>query len=426
MKFLLLFFSVLGLQAQAPAAAPAPPAPAPAPAPPDEMRELGRLLSEGGNSPADYTRVLEAYLASHPATTHAAEIEKVLAKSALEAKDDARIIKYGERVLAREPDDVQLLDRVARAYVMRESPGDAEKGLAWGRIYERTIANLRKSPPPGRLSAGQWAEELDRAQARSLVLQARASGVLGLNAPAIDLARRSFEAYPTAESAREWAKWLAAAGDIPGAILHTADAFTIQDAHNTDADRAKDRRLIGEFYTKANGSEKGLGEVILAAYDRMSALASDREGRLKSLDPNLKAATILDFTLPGANGPSLKLSNLAGKTLVLDFWATWCGPCKVQRPIYQDVEKKFKDRTDVVFLSVNTDEDRALVVPFIKAQKWTNPVYFDGGLSEHLKVSSIPTTLIVDRKGQIASRMNGFIPELFEAQLTERVRDTLR
>ena len=90
------------------------------------------------------------------------------------------------------------------------------------------------------------------------------------------------------------------------------------------------------------------------------------------------------------------------------------------------MEKKFKDHPDVVFLSVNTDEDRTLVAPFIKAQKWTNPVYFEGGLSDYFKVSSIPTTVIVDKKGNVASRMNGFIPELFEAQLTERVQDTLR
>ena len=430
MKIFLLILTAVSLWAQAPPV-PSPATSKSAPAASeaetsDEMKELGRMLAEGGNSPADYIRVLEAHLVKYPATKHAAEIDRVLAKSALEARDDARIIKYGELVLAREPHDVQLLDRVARAYVMRDDPADAEKGLAWAKKYEQTIAGLRKDPPPGRLSAGQWSEELDKAKARSLVLQARACGVLGLKKPAIDLASKSFEAYPTAEASREWSKWLAADGDVAAAVQHSADAFTIEDSRNTDADRAKDRRRMGELYTKANGSEKGLGEVILAAYDRMSNLMADREAHLKAMDPNVKAAAILDFTLPGANGQDLKLASLSGKTLVLDFWATWCGPCKAQRPIYLDVEKKFKDHPDVVFLSVNTDEDRTLVAPFIKAQKWTNPVYFEGGLSDYFKVSSIPTTVIVDKKGNVASRMNGFIPELFEAQLTERVQDTLR
>ena len=423
MKLFPFLLLALCMSAQNP---PAPPKQTPAAdAAADEMRELGRTLAEGGSSPADYIRVLEAHLATHPDTKHAEEIDRVLAKASLESRDDARIIKYGERVLAREPGDMQLLDRVARAYVMREKPEDAQKGLGWARKYEQTVTTLRAGPPPGRLSSGQWTEELDKAQARALLLQARASGVLGMKKPAIDLARRGFEAYPTGEGAREWSKWLAADGDIPGAVEHEADAFTIEDPRNSDEDRTKGRRRIGELYTKANGSEKGLGEIILRSYDRMSALMADREAHMKALDPNIKAASLMDFTLPGANGTDLKLSSLAGKTLVLDFWATWCGPCKAQRPIYLDVEKRFKDHSDVVFLSVNTDEDRTLVAPFIKAQKWMNPVYFEGGLSDYFKVSSIPTTVIVDKRGHVSSRMNGFIPELFEAQLTERVRDTL-
>jgi thiol-disulfide isomerase/thioredoxin len=409
--------------ATTPAAQTPPSAPSDAP---DEMKELGRLLSEGGNSPADYTRVLEAHLAKHPNTTHAAEIYRALAKAALESRDDVRIIKYGELGLAADPKDVQLLDRVSRAYVMRDDAADAEKGLTWAKKYEQTIVGMRKEPPPGRLSAGQWSDELDKAQARSLVLQARACGILGLKQPSIDLAEKSFQAYPTAEASREWSKALAANGDLAGAVQHQADAFTIEDSRNTDEDRAQERRRIGELYTKLNGSEKGLGEVILASYDRMSNLMTDRVEHMKTIDPNIKATALLDFTLPGANGKSLQLSTLKGKTLVLDFWATWCGPCKAQRPIYVEVEKKFKDNPDVVFLSVNTDEDRKLVVPFVTAQKWTNPVYFEGGLADYLKVSSLPTTVIVDKTGHVSSRMNGFIPELFEAQLTERVKDTLR
>ncbi len=431
MKILTLVLISICLRAQAPLAQP-PPAEAAAAGTQsgadqsDEMNELSQLLKEGGNSPNDYIRVLEAHLAKHPDSKHLAEIDRVLAKAALEARDDARIIKYGERVLAREPKDVQLLDRVARAYVMQDDAANSEKGLAWAKKYEQTIATLRMGPPPGRLSAGQWAEELDRAQARSLVLQARACGNLGLKKPAIDLAAKSFHVFPTAEGAREWSKWLAANGDLMEAVQHTADAFTIEDARTTEADRARDRKRMGEWYTKANGSEKGLGEVILSSYDRMTNLMSDREAHLKTLDPNVKAASVLDFTLPGVNGQDLKLSSLSGKTLVLDFWATWCVPCRAQRPIYMAVEKKFKERPDVVFLSVNTDEDRTLVVPFVKAQQWTNPIYFEGGLSDYFKVSSIPTTVIVDKHGHVSSRMNGFNPELFEAQLTDRVRDTLQ
>ncbi len=391
-----------------------------------EMAELGQALAEGGNSPADYIRVLEAHLAKYPDSSKKADIQKALAKAAMEAKDDARIIKYGEPALRNDPSDVALLDRIARAYLGKGDADDAGKALDWARKYEAAVAHLRDGAAPGRLSAGQWSHELDEAMARALVLESRAQGILGKTPEAVALAKRSYEAWPTAEAAREWSKWLAATGDAAGAVDHLADAFTIEDPHNTEVDRSRDRRRLGEMYSKANGSEKGLGDQILQAYDRTSSLMADRVARLKSSDPNRVAATILDFTLPGANGQDLKLASLKGKTIVFDFWATWCGPCKVQRPLYQQVEKKFQGASNVVFLSINTDEDRTLVPEFLKTQKWTNAVYYEGGLSEYLKVSSIPTTLIVDKSGNVASRMNGFIPERFVDLLTERIQDTLR
>ena len=104
---------------------------------------------------------------------------------------------------------------------------------------------------------------------------------------------------------------------------------------------------------------------------------------MRENEPNVQAKAVMDFTLPAVNGEPLKMQSLKGKTVVLDFWATWCGPCKVQRPMYQRVEEMYKANPNVVFLSVNTDEDKSLVAPYITQQKWTNPVYFESGLAGH-------------------------------------------
>jgi thiol-disulfide isomerase/thioredoxin len=276
------------------------------------------------------------------------------------------------------------------------------------------------------MSAAQWLRDLDQAGGRALVLKARATGKLGDSTAAAKLAKQSFDLYPTAEAAREHGKWLAATGDLQDAIDRYADAFTIEDPRNNEQDRSKDRSRLGELYMKATGSERGLGDRILASYDRMSAVMTARLAQLKSKDPNVEAGSILDFTLPSPNGNPLPLTSLKGKTIVFDFWATWCIPCKAQRPLYEDVERKFSADKDVVFVSVNTDEDRAQVAPFLKQQNWKNAVYYDAGLADFVKVTSIPTTLIVDRSGQIASRMNGFIPERFVDLLTQRVEETRR
>ena len=349
-----------------------------------------------------------------------------LVKASIEAHDQKRVIQYGEAVVAEGSGDTALLDRIARAYLESDDKASATKGLDYAKRYEAALEKLRKQAPPGRTSTGQWFEELDKAMARAYVTEARANGNLGDTKAAIELAKKSYELYPSAEGAREWGKWLAATGAVPEALEHYADAFMVDDPRSTEADRLKDRRKLGELYTKANGSEKGMGELVLRAYDRTSSLQADRTARLKSADPNALATSVLDFKLPGVNGHDLALASLKGKTIVMDFWATWCGPCKAQRPLYEEVEKRFQGQPDVVFLSVNTDEDRTLVPPFVEKQKWTNTVYFDGGLSDYLKVNSIPTTLIVDKTGQVSSRMNGFIPERFVDLLSERIRETLR
>jgi thiol-disulfide isomerase/thioredoxin len=89
------------------------------------------------------------------------------------------------------------------------------------------------------------------------------------------------------------------------------------------------------------------------------------------------------------------------------------------------VKAKFRGNDAVVFLSINTDEDRAAVKPFLEGEKWSDKVYFDDGLQRALQISSIPTTIVLDRNGQVYSRLNGFVPHRFVDMLAERIRDAL-
>jgi len=93
--------------------------------------------------------------------------------------------------------------------------------------------------------------------------------------------------------------------------------------------------------------------------------------------------------------------------------------------MYEQVEKRYESNPKVVFLSVNTDEDRSKVAPFLASQNWTQKVYFDAGLGAMLRVGQIPTTIVLNREGQIVSRMAGFIPDRFIDMLTSRIEETL-
>jgi thiol-disulfide isomerase/thioredoxin len=390
-----------------------------------EQEELRRALAETGGSSVDFIRVLENHLAKYPDTQERPEIERALVKAAIDAKDDRRILRYGERVLEREPDDLILLEKVTRILLSDDDKDNARKALDYARRYEAALRKLEHEQPPSGPAKLKMREQLDRSLGKALVFQARATGNLGDFEGASTFARHSYEIYPTAESAREIGRWLSRLGKDGDALEHFADAFAIADPDNTEPHRAADRARLRELYLKNHDSETGLGDLILEAYDRTSVLLSQRRKSLTKLDPNANVTDPMEFTLSGLDGASMQLAAAKGKVVVLDFWATWCAPCRVQHPLYEEVKEKFSGRDDVVFLNINTDEDRDLVAPFLERNNWKKTVYFEDGLSRALKVYSIPTTIIVDKRGEIASRMNGFIPERFVEMLTERIEQTL-
>jgi thioredoxin-like negative regulator of GroEL len=391
-----------------------------------EQKELGQALAEAGNSPVDFVRVLERHLAKYPKSEQRPQIEKALAKSAIENNDRVRVLRYGQRILDAEPnnDDLPLLDRVTRSLLETDDAESARKALVYAKRYEVQVEAKRSRATEGHMSLGEWDEEVNKGKSRALVLEARATGNAGAPEEAAKLARTAWETLPNAEAARELARWLTKTGHNAEAVEFYANAFTIEDDRSTEADRARDRVHLSELWVKLNGSEKGLGDGILQAYDRMATLRKDRLAKLRRRDPNVGAAELVDFTIPNIDGTgSLAIASLKGKAVVLDFWATWCGPCRVQHPMIENVKKQFAKDGDVVFLSVDADDDHSVVSKFVDEMKWDHKVYYDAGLMSMLKISSIPTILVLDATGKISSRMMGFIPERFEAMLADRIQD---
>jgi thiol-disulfide isomerase/thioredoxin len=389
----------------------------------DQQQDLQRAVNEAGASSIDLTRVLEEFLRKYPNATQLKDIVRALAKAAIDNKDDRRTALYGERVLASSPDDMLMLDRVAHAELTLGGKDNAEKAFAHARRFQELVEKL---PEPNGAGAAKRTEERDRGIARALLYQSRAKSALGDFNEASKLAALSFARYACEESAREWGGALDSAGYSEQAVMHFADALMIPDLRALDSDRALDRKRLGESYRKKHDSEKGLGEAILEAYDRTAALVEARLNRLNALDPNANVTDPMGFTIGGLDGQKLKLGSLKGKVVILDFWATWCGPCRVQHPMYDQVQEKFKDRGDVVLLSIDTDDDHSIVAGFLDQQKWPKTrVYFEDGLQKLLQVSDIPTTIVFDKQGRVASRMNGFLPDRFVEQLSARIQSAL-
>ncbi|HTM12411.1 MAG TPA: TlpA disulfide reductase family protein [Bryobacteraceae bacterium] len=391
---------------------------------PGEKHELAEAIKEANTSGYDITRVLEAHLRKYPDTPLRPDIYNLLAKAAVEIRDDARILRYGEPVLAAAPNDVTLLDRVSRALLHAGGKENATRALGYAKRFEDYVIRV---PVPLGYDAVKNQEDHDQALARALLYESRANRILGNYDDARRTAALAYIAYPDKASARAWSEALELQGRHQEAIERLADAFAIADPQSADDDRTADRKQLGELYRKLHdGSEKGLGDEVLAAYDRTSATMAKRVSELRKLDPNLGVTDPMNFTLAALDGGKLDLKSLRGKVVIFDFWATWCVPCRAQHPLYEELKQRFRERDDVVFLSVDTDEDHQLVAPFLEAQHWSSSnVFFDNGLVRLLTVSNIPTTIIADKQGRLASRMNGFNGGKFVDDIAARIQAIL-
>lgn len=122
-----------------------------------------------------------------------------------------------------------------------------------------------------------------------------------------------------------------------------------------------------------------------------------------------------DFTVIDADGNSVKLSDMKGKPVVLNFWASWCPPCKSEMPVFNKVSEELGD--DVVFMMVDLvdgfQETQEKGAEYVAAEGFSFPVYYDTKQEAALAytVMSIPTTIFVDKDGFIAATAKGAIDE---------------
>jgi len=118
------------------------------------------------------------------------------------------------------------------------------------------------------------------------------------------------------------------------------------------------------------------------------------------------AASGVAFT--GLDGRHVDLSSLAGKVVVLNFWATWCPPCIREMPSLQSFYNQYQGSPEVEFLVIEVDNKPDLARAFVEKNNFTFPVYSPAGMiPEAFLEQSIPTTVILNKKGEIAYRHEG-------------------
>lgn len=130
------------------------------------------------------------------------------------------------------------------------------------------------------------------------------------------------------------------------------------------------------------------------------------EARMLLLDLQALLSPAYDFALPGLDGKAYRLKDQRGKVVVLNFWATWCDPCRQEMPDLEKVYKECKDKGLLIFAI--SDESAATVQKFLAEHPYTFPVLIDSGAAvfDHFKVQARPQSVVLDRDGKMIDQIN--------------------
>jgi thiol-disulfide isomerase/thioredoxin len=231
----------------------------------------------------------------------------------------------------------------------------------------------------------------------------------------------SYSLIPNASAAEHLGALAERNKDLNTAIQEYARAFTLTDGTNGSSSRSDLRKKLGNVWRLAHGSEDGLGDYLLHAFDATTAATTPPK---PVRNPTGKEP--YDFVLRKVgDAGQVKLADAKGKIVVLSFWATWCGPCKELEPLFERVAAKYSSKPDMIFYELNCDDDESLVAPFVAQEKPRTTVLFADGMDRLLRVDSFPTVVVLDRKGKIAFRTDGLDPDGFEKSLSSAIDSTL-
>lgn len=133
-----------------------------------------------------------------------------------------------------------------------------------------------------------------------------------------------------------------------------------------------------------------------------------------------------DFALKSASGENLRLSEYRGDVVMVNFWATWCGPCRQEMPLLDELHTRY-ERVGFRLLGVNIDDDWRRALQMVDELGVTFPVVFDDtkSVSKLYQVEAMPVTVILDRAGTVRYVHHGYKPGYEEHYLNE-IRTLLR
>jgi len=350
----------------------------------------------------------------------------------LERTEDApgqRIVSL-DSVLAEYPDDEMLqrlgvhhllqahaeigsdsttLTRLGRRYASMDSSwwayysiaaayADGGANLAEGLdLMDRALAQVREMPQPETLTAEKWQAQLSEMVGHCRFIRGKLFAEMGRQDSALVQFRAAADSV---RDSHEFLMWLGDTYSTLGMLDQALDTYMQVVRLKYDHDEA--RSAIRRLYPMVG--RRGYVDQVLdtlvqnARMERRDAILADRVSR-----------PCPSFDLTGRDGENYTLESLEGQVVVMDVWATWCGPCRRKFPEYQAAYDRYGSRPDVTFLAVSVDETPEVIEPFLDRYGYTFPTAHGGReFGRAMEVEGIPTLFVIDPEGVIRHVELGF------------------